>query len=158
MPLSRKRDHPPAGFEPAYDSGSSANDMRFGVDAPLVLPLLLRETATAKMLGTWSTEEGGVGDMGVGGAERFLSEEWRGGDGARVDEEWRGFVKRRETETVEVEVPATGVTEGGERKAGRGARVCAIGAGAWRSRIWRRDSTVRSAWKLEDEDEPEESY
>lgn len=146
LPL-RRRAFPPPSRAPAFlsrsfdddaptcGSGSSANEMRLGVgvERPDDAALLVRERVKPNAPGMPSSVgvggaegagvEFGVGveeGFGVGGAERCLSTDCRGGDGGRVDDECRAFVNIREMDAVAVEVPATGATDGGERNAGRG--------------------------------------
>ena len=64
---------------------------------------------------------GEAGDVGVGGADLPrvpFSAEWRGGLGARVEDECRGLVNSRDTLAVVVDASATGTTGGGLRNAG----------------------------------------
>jgi len=89
--------------EPEYDSGSSAKLIRFGVDTPDddALPITLATpfpNASDRLIV--------LGDgNGVGGTERTFNDECAGGDGGRVDIEWRPLVKSRDIEAVAVDVP-----------------------------------------------------
>lgn len=86
--LSLNFDEPP-GRELAYDSGSSAKLIRFGVERPdeVALPKA-RATPTPNRSGMLSVVGEGTG---VVDAERFI-EECLGGDGGRVEEEWVALV------------------------------------------------------------------
>jgi len=107
---------------------------------------------------------GGAVSVGVGGADRFLRTDWRGGDGGRVDEEWRPLVKSRDMEAVALEVPETGATVGGAsregRGTGRGELLLLLGDVAdcgCLPRMVRSDSSVRSTCSVSDEDEDDEA-
>lgn len=114
--LSLNLNDDPPGLEPAYDSGSSAKLIRFGVDRP-ELGVLPPKTLTPKKSGTLSVV--GDGD-GVTAGDCFIAE-CLGGEGGRVDEECWPLVKRRETDAVAVEVPssATGAGVRGWKAGGR---------------------------------------
>ena len=110
--------------------------------------------------------EAGVGVTGVEGTELFFREDCLGGDCPR-DVVCRPLVKSRETDAVAVDVPDIGATIGGDRREGlgrggaewveeeRGFRDDCEGDRCF-SRICRRDSTVRSTWRVADSDEAEE--
>lgn len=131
-------------------SGSSANETRFGVLRPEPMP------TASEMLNQELLSES-VGETGVGGAERPLRPfiaDTRGGEGGRVDDECRGFVKRRETLAVAFDDPATGVTLGGLRNAGRGGVLGGSGAGGGLfCRMMRREVRVRSTCRSSEDDE-----
>lgn len=95
----------------------------------------------------------GVRVVGVGGADRPFMADCRGGEGGRVEDEWRLFVKRRETEAVAVEVPCVGAERGGDSSEGRTGDFGRI-TGCF-SRIVRRDSRVRSTCISEEEESEE---
>jgi hypothetical protein len=75
----------PTGRDLAYDSGSSAKLIRFGVERPDdgVLPVI---RATPLMINPEVEGDEGEVVVGVGGAEGLFKDECRGGDGGRVDE------------------------------------------------------------------------
>ena len=170
--VDRNWDDAPSGFVLAYDSGGSANEMRLGVDAPDEPPLRVRSPSPNR-LGTLSRDgdgdgEGMAGVIGVEGpAERFFIDDCFGGEAARVEVVCRGFVNSLDIEAVAFDVPDTGGAAEGDRRdgLGRGGVDCVDGAlplpedcEAERcfSRIWRRDSTVRSTWRVADSEEVEE--
>lgn len=102
--------------------------------------------------------------MGVGGADRFFRTDWRGGEGGRVEAEWRFFVNSRETEAVALEVLEMGATVGGDRNEGRGGSrgvllllLGELACCGCLPRMVRRDSSVRSTCKLSEEDEDDEA-
>lgn len=96
-------------------------ETRFGVERPELPILMASETLCQLLLNE------GVGDVGVGGAERPLlplSAECRGGLGGRVEDVWRALVNNRDTLAVAVEASATGATGGGFRNDGIAASFC----------------------------------
>lgn len=105
------------------------------------------------------TEGDGVW-FGVGGVDLGFKDEWRGGEGGRVEEECLLLVNKRETEAVAVDVPDMGSTKGGVKNAGLGRarelEVADAALGGCFSRIWRSDSRVRSTWRVPDVEESEE--
>jgi hypothetical protein len=158
--LSLNPEGEPGGRELAYDSGNSAKLIRFGVEPPELVGVLLK---ALMILGPRNSGTGRelvdcVGEVGVGvpagGVERFI-EECLGGDGGRVEDEWVGFVNRRDTEAVAVDVPNDGKDVEGKRAGGRRGRGFFGGAGC-SSRIFRRLSIVRKpSGRASDEDDGE---
>ena len=65
--------------------------------------LELLESVRALRLG-----EGCRDGSGDEGRDRCFMDDCRGGDGGLVDDEWVGFVKRRDTDAVAVDVPDDG--------------------------------------------------
>lgn len=132
-------------------SGSSANDTRFGVLRPDVPMPIASDTLSQLLLSD------NAGEIGVGGAERpllpFIAD-IRGGLGGRVEDVWRGFVKRRETLAVAWDASATGTTGGGLRKEGSGAGFGfgGLGGGLF-CRMVRSEFRVRSTCRSSDEEE-----
>lgn len=154
------RDDAPSGFEREYDSGSSAKDMRLGVDAPEDVALRLR-VMTPRASGMLSIECAGLGAdamgvTGVEGVDRTLRADCRGGEGGRVEVVCLAFVKSRETEAVAFEVPKIGGLLGGlsslcgGRGEGRGRGALDVSGEEadevirCLSRIWRSECTVCS--------------
>ncbi len=120
--VGKNLDDDPSGLELEYDSDGSMNEIRFGVDVPDELPVLLRPMPNRS--GTLSMDgegEGtaGVGETGVEGTEFFFKEDCLGGDWVR-DVVCRPLVKSRETEAVAVDVLETGATVGGDKREGLG--------------------------------------
>ena len=81
-----------------------------------------------------------------------------------MEDEWRFFVNRRETEAVAFDVLDTGATVGGDRSkgrgAGRGVLLLLLGefaGGGCLPRIVRRDSSVRSTCSVSEDDEDDEA-
>jgi len=113
----------PSGLELAYDSGSSAKLILFGVEPPD--PGLLPPKAIATPAPIISGILIVVGE-GEGRGEELdegcFNDECRGGDGGRVEEVCVGFLKRRETDAVAVEVLASAVGAG--VRSGGGGRRC----------------------------------
>ncbi|CAL1700262.1 unnamed protein product [Somion occarium] len=138
---------------PVVNSGSWANEMRLGVDCPeesLLDPAPLRASGTINrlplILGL------GVCIVGVAGVDLTFRLLCLGGEGGLVELEWRPFVNNLEIDAVAVEVDATGSTVGGVRREGRGRgglrEVEGDREGGDFSRMIRRDSRVRSTWRL----------
>ena len=148
-------DEDPSGLELAYDSGNSAKLIRLGVERPELglLPPNASATPAPSISGMLFTGEGG--GFGDGGTERCLSEEWRGGEGGRVDDVCVGLVNRRETEAVAVEVEAS--ARGAEEISKGGGWTCENagggGGGGCSSRILRSALTVCLAGQPSEEDE-----
>lgn len=152
--LSRNLDEDPSGRDPAYDSGSSAKLIRFGVERPELgaLPNALA-TPTPSRSGMLVVE----GDSaGVPFGDGCFIADCLGGDWGRVDEECFPLVKRRDMDAVAVEVPASATGAGVRgRKAGGRGRSGGVGGvgGGWSSRILRRLTTVSFARHPSDEEE-----
>ena len=136
------------------DSGGSMNDTRFGVDRPELLMPMASDTLSQLLLSE------SAGDVGVGGADLPrvpFSAEWRGGLGARVEDECRGLVNSRDTLAVVVDASATGTTGGGLRNAGFASSFsfCFSGERGLFSRMLRRYDTVRSTCRSSEDEELE---
>ena len=116
-----KREGDPSGFELAYDSGSSAKEIRVGVEVPdadadALEDVLLRLPVIAlRASGMLSIEGAGLGVdvVGVEGLDLFFMADCRGGEGGRVEVVWRALVNSRDTEAVAFEVPEIGGLLGG---------------------------------------------
>ena len=150
---SRKRADP-TGRVLAYDSGRAAKLMRFpGVERPDEGELpLIRATPAPRNSGKLECDaagDGGIDAVGVAGTELRFSDECVGGGWGFVEEEWRDFVSRRETDAVAVDVPeaATGMGDlgmntGGFSCSGIIEDFCSTGAGCL-SRIFCKADIVR---------------
>ena len=135
-------DDDPAGLELAYDSGSSAKLILFGVGVDTPDDTLLPPPPPPPKSGKHKA----VGD----GDGCFIADD-RGGEGGLVEDEWVAFVNNRDILAVAVEVPEDGAG-GGERGRKAGALsvlplllpTLLVPEGC-SSRIFRSDNTVRFA-------------
>ena len=104
------------GLELAYDAGSSAKLICFGVNLWPPPPFSF---SFPSLLGDDADDD----FNGVPGVDRPFIDDCRGGDGGLVDDEWIALVNKREMDAVAVDVPDSGTGGGGESSVGLGRGV-----------------------------------
>jgi hypothetical protein len=150
-------DDDPAGLELAYDSGSSAKLILFGVGVDTPDDALLPPPPPPLTSGKHNE----VGD----GDGCFIADD-RGGEGGLVEDECVAFVNNRDILAVAVDVPEDGAGGGVRGKKAGALSVLPLppilpaedaGTGGWcSSRIFRSDNTVRFARHPSSDDEDED--